>query len=144
MARVEQARKNIKYSTIAYILKITLQFVVRLVFVKSLPIEYLGINGLLSNFLSMLSLAELGVGPAIIYSLYQPLAKKDTATIKALIALFKKAEVIFSTFLKEITTFLFSFNAFFNISNTLSPSSGNVQLPCPTILKILTFSFLIF
>lgn len=38
----------------------------------------------------MLSLAELGVGPAIIYSLYQPLAKKDTATIKALIALFKK------------------------------------------------------
>lgn len=79
MARVEQARKNIKYSTIAYILKITLQFVVRLVFVKSLPIEYLGINGLLSNFLSMLSLAELGVGPAIIYSLYQPLAKKDTA-----------------------------------------------------------------
>lgn len=91
MARVEQARKNIKYSTIAYILKITLQFVVRLVFVKSLPIEYLGINGLLSNFLSMLSLAELGVGPAIIYSLYQPLAKKDTATIKALIALFKKS-----------------------------------------------------
>lgn len=94
MARVEQARKNIKYSTIAYILKITLQFVVRLVFVKSLPIEYLGINGLLSNFLSMLSLAELGVGPAIIYSLYQPLAKKDTATIKALIALFKKAYTV--------------------------------------------------
>lgn len=91
MVRVEQASKNIKYSTIAYILKITLQFVVRLVFVKSLSIEYLGINGLLSNLLSMLSLAELGVGPAIIYSLYQPLAKKDTETIKALIELFKKA-----------------------------------------------------
>lgn len=99
MARVEQARKNIKYSTIAYILKITLQFVVRLVFVKSLPIEYLGINGLLSNFLSMLSLAELGVGPAIIYSLYQPLAKKDTATIKALIALFKKAYTAIGLFI---------------------------------------------
>lgn len=91
--------KNIKYSTIAYILKITLQFVVRLVFVKSLPIEYLGINGLLSNFLSMLSLAELGVGPAIIYSLYQPLAKKDTATIKALIALFKKAYTAIGLFI---------------------------------------------
>ena len=47
----------------------------------------------------MLSLAELGVGPAIIYSLYQPLAKKDTATIKALIALFKKAYTAIGLFI---------------------------------------------
>lgn len=89
--RIKQAGRNIKYSIIAYILKVALQFVVRLIFVKSLPIEYLGINGLFTNLLAMLSLAELGVGPAIVYSLYKPLAKKDTANIKALMALFKKA-----------------------------------------------------
>lgn len=61
--RIEQVSKNIKYSTITYVLKLTLQFVVRLVFVRSLPIEYLGINGLFTNLLAMLSLAELGVGP---------------------------------------------------------------------------------
>ena len=89
--RIEQANKNIKYSTITYVLKLTLQFVVRLVFVHSLPIEYLGINGLFTNLLAMLSLAELGVGPAIVYSLYKPLAEKDTETVKALMWLFQKA-----------------------------------------------------
>ena len=89
--RIEQANKNIKYSTITYVLKLTLQFVVRLVFVRSLPIEYLGINGLFTNLLAMLSLAELGVGPAIVYSLYKPLAEKDTETVKALMWLFQKA-----------------------------------------------------
>ena len=89
--RIEQANKNIKYSTIRYVLKLTLQFVVRLVFVRSLPIEYLGINGLFTNLLAMLSLAELGVGPAIVYSLYKPLAEKDTETVKALMWLFQKA-----------------------------------------------------
>lgn len=72
--RIEQASKNIKYSTIAYIINNLLKFVVRLVFVRALPIEYLGINGLFTNLLAMLSLAELGVGPAIVYSLYKPLA----------------------------------------------------------------------
>lgn len=89
--RIKQAGKNIKYSTITYLLKLALQFAVRLVFVRSLPLEYLGINGLFTNLLAMLSLAELGVGTAIVYSLYKPLADKDTETIKALMRLFKKA-----------------------------------------------------
>lgn len=80
--RIKQAGKNIKYSTITYLLKLALQFAVRLVFVRSLPLEYLGINGLFTNLLAMLSLAELGVGTAIVYSLYKPLADKDTETIK--------------------------------------------------------------
>lgn len=97
--RIKQAGKNIKYTTIAYVLRLTLQFIVRLVFVKSLPIEYLGINGLFTNLLAMLSLVELGVGPAITYSLYKPLAEKDTETITALMRVFKKAYVIIGIFI---------------------------------------------
>lgn len=89
--RLELAGKNIKYATITYLLKIALQFVVRLVFVHQLPVEYLGINGLFTNLLAMLSLAELGVGTAIVYSLYKPLAEKDTETVNALMRLFQKA-----------------------------------------------------
>ena len=91
--RIKQAVKNIKYATMAYFLKIVLQFIVRLFFVKSLPVEYLGINGLFTNLLAMLSLAELGVAPAIVYSLYQPLAKQDVETVKSLMRLFKKAYI---------------------------------------------------
>lgn len=64
-----------------------------MVFVKTLPIEYLGINGLFSNVLAILSLAELGIGSAIVYSLYKPLAYGDKETIKSIMNLFKKGYV---------------------------------------------------
>ena len=97
--RLEQATKNVKYTTIAYVLNNILKFVVRMVFVRALPVEYLGINGLFSNIITMLSLAELGIGPAIVYSLYAPLAKKDKETVKSLMNLFKKAYVCIGLFI---------------------------------------------
>jgi O-antigen/teichoic acid export membrane protein len=89
--RLEQTIKNIKYTTISYMLNNILKFIVRMIFVQALPIEYLGINGLFSNIITVLSLAELGVGPAIVYSLYGPLAQKDKETVKSLMYMFKKA-----------------------------------------------------
>lgn len=82
--------KNIKYSAINYILVNLLKFIVRMVFIQTLPIEYLGINGLFTNVLAMLSLAELGIGPAIVYSLYRPLAVQDRETVKSIMAVFKR------------------------------------------------------
>ena len=67
--------KNIKFSILNYIAVNLLKFIVRMVFIKTLPIEYLGVNGLFTNVLAMLSLAELGIGPAIVYSLYKPLTQ---------------------------------------------------------------------
>ena len=53
--------------------------------------EYLGINGLFADILAALQLVELGIGPAIAYSLYKPLSSGDTEKVKSLMALFKKA-----------------------------------------------------
>lgn len=72
-------------------LSILLTFVTRAVFVRVLSVEYLGIESLFSNVLAVLSLAELGVGSAIIYALYKPIAEDDVATIKSLMRLFKRA-----------------------------------------------------
>lgn len=85
--------KNIEYSIINYVIINLLKFIVRLVFINTLSIEYLGINGLFTNVLAMLSLAELGIGPAIVYSLYKPLAYGDKNTVKAIMHLFKKVYV---------------------------------------------------
>lgn len=74
-----------------YILNTILGFVCRIFFVRALPAEYLGINGLLSNVLYMLSLAELGIGTAIIFALYKPLAEDDTEKIAALMQFYGKA-----------------------------------------------------
>jgi len=62
-----------------------------------LSIEYLGLSGLFSNVLTMLSLAELGFGAAISYSLYKPLAFGEKHKIQALMKLYRKAYRIIGT-----------------------------------------------
>ena len=91
--KIQAINKNIKYSAINYIIINLLKFIVRIVFIRTLSIEYLGVNGLFTNVLAMLSLAELGIGPAIVYSLYKPLAYGDKNTVKAIMHLFKKVYV---------------------------------------------------
>lgn len=69
---------------------IILQFVVRTVFIHTLGKQYLGIGSVFSNILSMLSLAELGVGSAILYKLYQPIAEEDQQRITVLMHFYRR------------------------------------------------------
>ncbi len=66
-------------------------FAVRTVFVYALGVEYLGVNGLFTNVLAVLSFSELGIGAAINYALYKPISEGDQEKIKALMAFFKNA-----------------------------------------------------
>lgn len=100
---------NIKYSAISYIIISFIKFLVRMVFVKTLPIEYLGVNGLFTNVLAMLSLAELGIGPAIVYSLYKPLAYSDKETVKSIMHLFKKVYIAVGAVILVLGLALFPF-----------------------------------
>lgn len=91
MSRTKNSLKNIKYALFFQAASILVSFFTRRVFVQMLSQEYLGLNGTFANILSMLSLAELGVGSAITYSLYKPLAEKDEKQIAARMALFRRA-----------------------------------------------------
>ena len=73
---------------------IIISFVARIVFLKILNAEYLGINGLFTNILTILCLAELGIGSAMNFSLYKPLAEQNKEKIKSLMYLYKKAYII--------------------------------------------------
>ena len=89
-SRTQKSIKNIIYAMGGYAVTLILQLVNRLVFVKCLSVEYLGINGLFTNILSMLALSELGIGTAIVFALYKPVAEKNIEKIKSLMALYKK------------------------------------------------------
>ena len=93
MSRTNNSLKNMKYAIVGQGLGLLVSFFSRLVFVRTLGSEYLGLNGLFTNILSILSLAELGVGAAIIYSMYKPLAEKNINKVKALMGIYKKAYV---------------------------------------------------
>ncbi|MCI6091314.1 sugar translocase [bacterium] len=82
-SRTEYSIINMTASVGGYVLNVLLSFICRMVFVRQLNSEYLGINGLFSNILSMLSLAELGIGTAMIYALYKPVAEDNHKKIAA-------------------------------------------------------------
>ena len=88
-SRTQNTIYNFVTSIGGQILTILVQFAVRTVFIRTLGKSYLGINGLFSNILTMLSLAELGVGSAILFKLYDPLAKGDHHRITLLMRLYK-------------------------------------------------------
>lgn len=64
-------------------------FLTQAVLIRTLGVEYSGINGLFTNILTMLSIAELGIGSTIIYKLYKPIAEEDKETIKSWMKFYK-------------------------------------------------------
>ncbi len=81
---------NIVSGIFSQFILIILGLISRKIFVNIMGLELLGINGLFSNIISMLSLAELGIGGAIYYSLYKPLANNDLEQVKATMQLYGK------------------------------------------------------
>ena len=89
-SRIKNSIKNIAWSYLTIFVNIVLHFIRRTVFVRYLGIELLGINGLFSNIISVLSLVDLGFATAIAYSYYEPIAKGDTKRLSALVSFYKK------------------------------------------------------
>lgn len=90
-SRIQNSVKNVSYGLIVAVLNTVASFVSRTILVKTLGLEILGINGLFTEVIAMLSLAELGVGMAIIYSLYKPIHNNDYSQISKLMSLYKSA-----------------------------------------------------
>ena len=81
---------NIMAGSVSQVVSLILQLISRTIFLNTLGIEYLGISAMFFNILTVLSLADLGFGTAIVYSMYKPLAEHDTATVVALMTYYKK------------------------------------------------------
>ena len=88
--RTKNTVRNIIFGFLNRLVNIFLPFVSRTVILYVLGTQYLGLSGLFSSILSFLSLAEMGAGNAMVYSMYKPIAENDTKTIKALANLYRR------------------------------------------------------
>ena len=88
--RTRNATRNIFWGILFRIVATFCPFIMRTVLLYVLGAEYLGLNSLFTSLLSFLSLAELGIGNAMIYAMYKPVAQDDDETICALLKLYKK------------------------------------------------------
>ncbi len=88
--RTDNVVRNMGVGTFFQVLSLVLGFVSRTIFIRILGSEYLGLNSLFTNILTILSFAELGIGNAIIFSMYKPLATKNKDQLKKLVKFYKK------------------------------------------------------
>lgn len=89
MSRTTNAIKNTGFGLLGKIVNLILAFASRTVFIYFLGSTYLGVNGLYSEVLSLLSFAELGFGSAMTYAMYKPVAENDTQKIIKLLGFYK-------------------------------------------------------
>ncbi|MCR4901933.1 MAG: polysaccharide biosynthesis protein [Butyrivibrio sp.] len=91
MGRVKSAARNIAFGYVGTAATAIMSFILRTIFIHQLDEVLLGVNGLYTSILSLLSMAELGIGTALNFSLYAPVAKGDTEKIKSYMQMYRKA-----------------------------------------------------
>ena len=79
--RTKNATRNIVFGVILKFYQIIIPFIMRTVMIYVMGVQYLGLNSLFMSVLQVLSLAELGVGSAMVFSMYKPIAEDDLSLI---------------------------------------------------------------
>lgn len=87
MSRTSKGLKNSKVALLYYIIEMVLGFISRTVFIRYIGADVLGLNTTANNLLQFLNLAELGIGTAVAFSLYKPLADDDRQSISEIISI---------------------------------------------------------
>ena len=87
--RTQNSMRNIVVAIIGQLFGIILQFISRKIFIVTMGTELLGVNSIFANILSILSLAEMGVGSAIAFSLYKPLADGNEEKINSIMLFYR-------------------------------------------------------
>ncbi len=89
-SRTEFATLNTSIALAIQPFSVIIGFINRTIFVSILGVTYLGLSSYLTSIVSILSLAELGIGEAMSYALYSPLVREEHGKINAFMILFKK------------------------------------------------------
>lgn len=120
-SRTSNSMKNIIFSITYQVISLVLSFVNRTIFIHVLGAGYLGISGLFSDILNMLSLADLGFTTAMTYSMYEPLVKNDYDTLAGLVNFYKKVYRIIATVVAMLGLAVIPFLKFLvNLENEIS------------------------
>ena len=107
--RTKNASRNILFGIILKIYQLLVPFLMRTAMIYFMGVQYLGLNSLFTSVLQVLNLAELGVGSAMIYSMYRPITEDDKVTICALMKLYRTYYRIIGLIIAVIGSILIPF-----------------------------------
>ena len=90
--RIQNSLRNMITAVMQIVVTIILRFIAQSYFIHILGLKYQGLNGLFSSIIGMLGIAELGLGTAILFNMYEYIAKRDIETIKSLLKFYHLRE----------------------------------------------------
>ena len=90
MGRVKSAERNILFGYVGQFATALMAFILRTVFIRYLSRELLGVNSLYTDILTVLSMAELGIGTAMNFSLYGPVARGEREKVKSYMQMYRR------------------------------------------------------
>lgn len=90
MNRTKNASRNIIWGILNKIISLGLPFIVRTIMIYTLGMQYVGLGSLFTSVLQVLSFAELGIGSALVFSMYKPIAEGDDEKVCALLSFYRK------------------------------------------------------
>ena len=85
MSRTKNVTRNIIWGSIGKIVTIVLPFLTRTIMIYTMGMQYVGLGSLFSSLLQVLNFAELGIGSALVFSMYRPIAENDNEKVCALL-----------------------------------------------------------
>lgn len=122
--RTRNATRNIIFGIISRIYQIVVPFIMRTLMIYFLGVQYLGLSSLFASILQVLNLAELGVGSAMVFSMYKPIAEDNPKEICALMWLYRLYYRIIGLVIAVIGCFLIPFIP--KLINGSIPSDVNI------------------
>lgn len=125
-SRLGNAGRNVTFGMLLKAYQIIMPFLMRTAMMYAMGMGYLGLNSLFGSVLWVLNLAELGVGSAMVYSMYQPIIDHDTKTICALLKLYRKYYRIIGAVIAIVGSILTPFIPYLVKSGT--PADINIYI----------------
>lgn len=124
--RSKNAVRNIVWGILEKVMTLILPFVTTTILIKVLGAEYLGLSSLFTSMLSVLSISELGIGTAIVFSMYKPIAENDNETLCSLLNIYKKIYHLIGTIILVVGIMLTPFLPY--LIKGSHPSDINIYL----------------
>lgn len=142
--RTKNAGRNIVYGTILKIYQIIIPFLMRTLMIYQMGMEYAGLNNLFTSIFQVLNLAELGIGAALTFSMYEPIAKDDSEKISALLKLYRKCFNIIGAIILTLGLLCLPFLKYMvngSIPDNLNLNYLYLLYLCNTVLSYWLFSY---
>lgn len=138
--RTKKASINIVVNILTYIIALIPSFIIRKVFLDTLGSELLGLSSLFNNIIGLLSLVELGIGTAIVFSLYKPFAENDRVKVKGYLDYYHKFYTRVAGIILILGILIIPFIKFF-IKNQVDLREANIYFLLYLINTFISYLF---